>query len=92
MVYNISYDLHSPEQKYNKFKDLIIELSNGQYCHALNSTYVISSDKTAKEIHDFLSKTLDDNDHILIMQVTQNYYGYLNSNAAESIHEFINTF
>lgn len=44
MVYNISYDLHSPEQKYNKFKDLIIELSNGQYCHALNSTYVISSD------------------------------------------------
>lgn len=78
MVYNISYDLSSPGQKYEQLHKLISEVSNDVWAHVLKSTYIIQSYKTAKELYEFLSAALDENDLILITEINQNYYGCLN--------------
>ncbi|WP_154826524.1 hypothetical protein [Clostridium butyricum] len=77
MVYNISYDLHDPGQKYQKLHDLIVKVSNNRWSHALESTYIIKSDKTPEQIYNVLSRALDSNDDILIAEITPNYYGCL---------------
>lgn len=77
MVYMISYDLHNPGQKYQKLYELIVEVSNNRWAHSLESTYVIKSNKTPKEIYNVLSKALDSNDNILIAEISPNYYGRL---------------
>jgi len=77
MVYKISYALSEPGQKYDKLRKLIIGISNDLWVYPLDSTYIIKSDKTSKEIYNFLSSVLDNNDKILITEITKNYSGYL---------------
>ncbi|MFT8313214.1 MAG: hypothetical protein ABF633_03045 [Clostridium sp.] len=77
MVYNISYDLSNPGQKYEKLHKLIVEVSNNRWSHALDSTYIVQSNKTSKQIHDHLSAALDANDNIFICEIKENYAGVL---------------
>ncbi|CAL83934.1 hypothetical protein FDF29_09725 [Clostridium botulinum] len=77
MVYNISYDLHNPGQKYKKLHELIVEVSNNRWAHILNSTYVIQSYKNANEIYNYLSNAIDENDLIFICEITKNMQGVL---------------
>lgn len=79
MVYNISYDLHSPDQKYDKLKKLIIAVSGDRWSKPLESCYIIKSTKSAEEIYKFLSPALDPDDRILITEITSKYYGFLNN-------------
>ncbi|WP_271814223.1 hypothetical protein [Clostridium beijerinckii] len=77
MVYNVSYDLHDPGQKYKELHELIVSVSNNRWAHILDSTYIIESNKTSEEIHLALSKALDSNDNILVCEINKNYHGYL---------------
>ncbi|AIY79658.1 MULTISPECIES: hypothetical protein [unclassified Clostridium] len=79
MVYIISYDLNKPNQKYNQLRELIKNLSNTNYVHVLESTYIIKSPKSAKEIYEYLASALDNNDGLFISEITQNHYGQLKS-------------
>lgn len=77
MVYNISYDLNDPGQKYEQLHELIVEVSNNRWVHPLKSTYIIESSKTSKEIYNYLSPALDSNDLVLITEMNDNLYGAL---------------
>lgn len=77
MVYNISYDLHAPSQRYDKLHELIMRISNGKWSHTLDSTYIIQSFNSAEQIYNSLLPALDRNDRIFICEITQNYYGQL---------------
>lgn len=77
MVYNVSYDLYDPGQKYDKLHELIVAVSNNRWSHPLKSTYIIQSNKTSEQIHNYLSAALDSNDLILITEINYNYYGTL---------------
>lgn len=77
MVYYISYTLSEPGKKYDNLRKLIVGLSNDLWVHPLESTYIIKSDKTSREIYNFLSSVLDNNDKIFITEITKNYSGCL---------------
>ena len=77
MVYNISYDLHAPSQRYDKLHELIVKTSNGKWAHLLDSTYIIQSFNSAEQIYNSLLPALDNNDKIFISEITKNYYGQL---------------
>ncbi|NFM56654.1 hypothetical protein FDB98_06720 [Clostridium botulinum] len=77
MVYNISYDLNDPGQKYEQLHELIVEISNNRWVHPLKSTYIIQSSKTSEQIYNSLSAALDSNDLILITEINHNFYGAL---------------
>ncbi len=74
-VYLVSYDLHSKGQNY---ADLIAELKNSyEWAKALESTWLIHTDESATTLYDRLRKHIDDNDRILVIEVTANYTGWL---------------
>ncbi|OOM74562.1 hypothetical protein CLPUN_38030 [Clostridium puniceum] len=77
MVYNISYDLHAPKQKYDQLPELILKISNGKWSHILDSTYIIQSFSSAEQIYNSLLPALDHDDKIFISEITQSYYGQL---------------
>lgn len=77
MVYNISYDLCAPNQKYDKLHELIVKVSNGKWAHVLDSTYIIQSFSSAEQIYNSLLPALDNNDRIFISEITKSYYGQL---------------
>ncbi|NFI05179.1 hypothetical protein FC959_12300 [Clostridium botulinum] len=77
MVYNISYDLHAPSQRYDKLHELIVKVSNGKWAHILDSTYIIQSFDSAEQIYNSLLPALDRNDRLFISETSKSYYGQL---------------
>jgi hypothetical protein len=72
-LYLICYDLNSPGQDY---KDLIEQIkSYGTWWHHLDSTWIIKSSKTAKQIREHLSKYIDGNDELLVIQFGDEWAG-----------------
>jgi hypothetical protein len=67
-AYNISYDLTSPGRNYGGLYDAIRGIS-GTYCHALESTWLVVSSRTAYSIAEELRKQLDHNDKLLVTKV-----------------------
>lgn len=67
-TYMVGYDLNRPGQDY---KDLIgaIEKLSGTRWHCLDSTWLIVTDRSAKEIRDALKPHLDGNDELLVAKM-----------------------
>lgn len=77
MVYIISYDLNKSGQDYQKLYKAIKECSTGIWIHCLDSTWLIKSYKSTSEIQRILKNAIDDNDSLLVMEVKNNYSGWL---------------
>lgn len=74
-VFSVSYDLNKAGQNYEA---LYTELKRTQYKHIMDSTWLISTTESAKEIYNRLSAKIDNNDLIFISKVNANqYYGSL---------------
>lgn len=75
----ISYDLVNPGQKYEKLYEAIKAEANG-YLPVLDSAWLIGSSSTVQQVTDRLrSAALDDNDEILVIDVTRDARaGWLN--------------
>lgn len=66
--YLVSYDLSAPGRNYD---ELIAHLkSYGTYSHALESTWVIVTDKSSNEVRDAATKYLDANDKLLVLKLS----------------------
>ncbi|HVV77124.1 MAG TPA: hypothetical protein VHC43_13920 [Mycobacteriales bacterium] len=64
----VSYDLNKPGQGY---EDLIARLKSfGAWWHYLDSTWLIASPQPASEVRDALLPLIDDNDELLVINVT----------------------
>ncbi|MFJ5356496.1 CRISPR-associated protein Cas2 [Pectobacterium sp. CHL-2024] len=61
----ICYDLHEKNtENYNKLREKI--KSFGKWARVVESTWIITSDKTAKEIRDSLSEVISEDDRIFV--------------------------
>lgn len=90
MVYMISYDLNKPGQNYTDLYESIKKSSNGTWCHFLDSTWLICSSLSASSILLKLSKYFDNNDRLMIFEVTQNYQGLLETDEWKHINKMFN--
>lgn len=62
----IGYDLNRPLQDYS---DLITAIkAYGTWWHHLDSTWIIVTDQTAKQVRDELVRHIDENDELLVVQ------------------------
>lgn len=87
-AYLIGYDLHKLGQRYQALKTLIETLYPGWW-HCLDSTYIIKTPLTAKQVCGSLRPALDGNDVLLVIPVSsawasfnlpQNCVDWLNRN------------
>lgn len=77
MVYIITYDLNSTGQRYSELISAIKEASNGCWCTYWKSSYLIKSPLSPSQITGRLKPYLDSNDTLLVIEVKNNYQGWL---------------
>ena len=65
-AYLISFDLNNPGQNYDDIDNAI--KAYGTWCKIVTTTYVIVSEKSAKEIRDDLQKHIDSNDKLFVLK------------------------
>lgn len=67
-TYVVCYDLNSPGQDYGDLHKAIKAL--GAWWHNLDSTWLVTSSKTASGLRDYLKPHLDANDKLLVIDIT----------------------
>lgn len=86
-IYCVSYDLRKNDKDYeglnNKLKDSL------SWWHYLESTWLIYTNESASQLWNRLSESIDKDDHILIIQVTNDYQGWLPEKAWEWIRQYV---
>lgn len=75
MVYLISYDLNRPGQTYSSVHNAIKGL--GDWCHPLESTWLVDSYLTADQVSERVRSSIDSNDLLLVIGVTRDRAGFL---------------
>jgi hypothetical protein len=66
-TYMVGYDLNRPGQEYTDLIEAIKKFGN--WWHHLDSTWIIKTDYTAKQIRDCLIPYLDKNDELLVARL-----------------------
>jgi hypothetical protein len=72
-TYLISYDLHKPERNYPKVEGGIKKLK--PHRHPLESTWLVKSDWTTKELKEYMTHYVDDHDSFLVVEVAGDVEG-----------------
>ena len=87
-AYMITYDLNSEGQNYEKVIQSIKDSSNA-WCSYWKSSYLIKSNLTVQQVSDNITQYLDGNDRFIIIEVKDNYQGWLSKKQWEFIKENI---
>jgi hypothetical protein len=87
-AYMITYDLNAEGQKYDKVIQAIKDSSDA-WCTYWKSSYLIKSDLTPNQIQEKIKPNLDSNDRLLIIEVKNNYQGWLSEEQWEWIKKNI---
>ena len=83
--YIIAYDLHKPGQDYDYVEEKITQLEDT--CKILNTTWIVKTKRTAREIFDLVKPALDRNDRIFIAKIDlSTSMWYLDANVAQWIN------
>lgn len=85
MIYAINYDLKQPGRNYEELHKAIKAL--GTWWHYLDSTWLVDTTLSAKEVWDRLGSHVDQNDAVLVIGVTRNYSGWLPQRAWDWINQ-----
>ncbi len=78
MVFAILYKLNHSKKDYTALYEKIKDL--GEWAHYLDSAWLVSTNRatTPKEIYDNLIPFIEgEGDYLLVIQVTNSYYGWL---------------
>lgn len=79
MILLISYDLRNPEKDYSSFYN---EIKNaGTWWHHLESTWLIRTNDDVEMLYSKLAKHIFKNDGLLIIEIQDNYSGWLPGDA-----------
>lgn len=87
-VHAIVYDLHEPGQEYQELYDAI--KSFGDYCHILESCWLVDTEDDASEIRDKLKPHIDSNDRLMVMRKSDTYPSWsttFSSDCTEWLHD-----
>lgn len=82
MVYLITYDINAVVKNYDDLYAAIKSIS-GDYQHPLESTWFVATDMSRKQVYDSLRSHINDSDHLFVMRMTNDYYGWLSKNVWE---------
>ncbi|KRA51345.1 SinR [Pseudoxanthomonas sp. Root65] len=74
-TYCISYDLNKSGQNYGALYEEL--KSSPNWCHPMDSTWLIVTGESPEQVRDRLRKHMDDNDTLLIIKVVRPYSGWL---------------
>jgi len=88
-VYMITYDLNSTGQKYDEVIKAIKDSSTGVWCSYWKSSYLIKSNLTVDQVSGKITPHLDSNDRLIVIEVKQNYHGWLTEEQWKYIRENI---
>lgn len=91
MTYLVTYDLRNPRQNY---KGLFEELQRSpgwwHYVgHYLDSTWLIVTSENAEQIYRRLATHIDKSDSLLVIRVSEDYYGQLPKEAWDWIRKHV---
>ena len=87
MVYLVTYDLNKTGQDYDSVYKAIKDASTGVWWHFLESTWIIKTHLTIQQVTDKVKSKMDDNDSLLVIEVKNNYSGWLPKDAWEYLRE-----
>jgi len=88
-VYLLTYDLHYPGQNYHGLKQIIE--NNFNWWHYMESAWLLYTSLSANQIWNTISSVIDENDRVLIIEVTNNKQGWLTREAWDWINSRIQT-
>ena len=88
-AYMITYDLNNSGKKYDEVIQAIKDSSTGAWCTYWKSSYLIKSYLTVNQISDNITKYLDSDDRLIIIEVKNNYQGWLSEKQWKYIKENI---
>lgn len=88
-VYLITYDLNNPGQNYEDVIEAIKDSSTGAWCTYWKSSYLIKSNLTVNQVSDKITPHLDKNDRLIVIEVKNNYQGWLTEEEWKYIRENI---
>lgn len=87
-AYMITYDLNSEGQNYEKVIQSIKDSADA-WCSYWKSSYLIKSNLTVQQVSDNITQYLDGNDRLIVIEVKDNYQGWLSKKQWEFIKENI---
>lgn len=87
-AYMITYDLNSKGQKYDEVINAI-KNSSSYWCTFWKSSFLIKSSLTPDQITDNIKPHLDGNDRLIVIEVKNNYQGWLSEDEWKYINETI---
>jgi hypothetical protein len=87
-AYMITYDLNAAGQNYSKVIDAIKD-SASAWCSYWKSSYLIKSNLSPDQIVDKIKPYLDSNDRLIVIEVKNNYQGWLSEKQWKWIRENI---
>ena len=85
--YMISYDLHAPINNRDAVQDAIKSL--GSWCKYVSTTYLVKTSLPIKEVQSICTKPLDENDRMIIAEITGYVHGYLTDEEWQSLQQDI---
>lgn len=74
----VGYDLNRPGQNYPELFAQLKSFSN--WWHCLDSTWLVRTTLTAEQVRDQLSRHIDRNDKMLVLDVTNDSWAWLGFN------------
>ena len=88
-VYQISYDLRNQRN----YAALYERIKNyGTYCQALESSWVVATQQSAAQVHDYLAQVLDNDDGLLITRLSgEAAWSGLDSNVSKWLKKQLET-
>ncbi len=86
-VYQINYDLRK-QRNYEPFYERIKDY--GYWCHPLESTWVVVSQQSAKQIRDHLAQAMDHDDGLLVTRLqSEAAWRNLNHDSKEEVTQWL---
>lgn len=85
MMLLITHDRNRVDQDYSGVHKEVKKAS--KWWHHLESTWIVRSDLTPTQWADRLKQHLDDTDHLLVIEIAENYDGWLPERAWNWLHK-----
>jgi hypothetical protein len=90
MIYFVTYDLNNPGQNYENVIQAIKDASTGVWCSYWKSSFLIKSNYTsADSVQAKITPYLDTDDKCIVIEVKNNYQGWLNQKQWDYINNNI---
>jgi hypothetical protein len=89
-AYLINYSCKSSVKKFKEVDAIIRECAwDDRWMYHLNNTWIIKSEMTADEIGTKLSMLANEHDDFLVIEIVDNYAGWLPQRALDFLREYI---